>query len=384
MKTVFFSVLFLFFLQVSVGQVRSTEKIDNVMPVRGLAIEAPRVQGVDQFCKFIEEELAPAHFNMLVLRVDWNYAYECHPELRDNNPLTKADIRKIADVCKRHKIKIAPQINLLGHQSWASTTHNLLRVYPEFDEAPHIKTEDYENYPTGNAATYPDGLYCKSYCPLHPDVHKIVFALVDELMDAFEAEWFHAGLDEVFHLGEDRCPRCGGKDKAELFAGEVNKIRDHLALKNRRLMMWADRLIDGKTTGLGPWEASFNNTHRAIDMIHKDVFMCDWHYERADLTSVYFAMKGFDVVTCPWRYPDIAAVQLQNMVDFRKQSTQAMGERFKGIIHTVWSGADQFLRLYYNPETYNLPADATLEQQQRGGDARTLKRVMEEFKILNN
>ena len=26
----------------------------------------------------------------------------------------------------------------------------------------------------------PDGLYCKSYCPLHPEVHDVVFALVDE------------------------------------------------------------------------------------------------------------------------------------------------------------------------------------------------------------
>ena len=64
-----------------------------------------------------------------------------------------------------------------------------------------------------------DGLYCKSYCPLHPDVHEVVFALVDEIMEVFEAKSFHAGMDEVFYIGEDECPRCNGKDKAELFAG---------------------------------------------------------------------------------------------------------------------------------------------------------------------
>jgi hypothetical protein len=31
-----------------------------------------------------------------------------------------------------------------------------------------------------------DGLYCKSYCPLHPDVHKIVFGLIDEICTVFE------------------------------------------------------------------------------------------------------------------------------------------------------------------------------------------------------
>jgi len=373
MKHFILSSLCLCFLQVSFGQA----KIDHALPVRGLAIAAPSVQGVDLFCKFIAEELAPAHFNLLILRVDWNYAYESHPELRDPNPLSKADVKKIVNVCKKYDIKLAPQVNLLGHQSWAKTTHNLLRVYPEFDETPHIKTEDYTGWPN------PYGLYCKSYCPLHPDVHKVVFALIDELMDAFEAEYFHAGMDEVFYIGSDSCPRCRGRDKAELFAGEVTTIRNHLSLTNRKLMIWGDRLLDGVTTGLGEWEASMNQTYRAIDMIPKDVFICDWHYERADLSCVYFAMKGFTVATCPWRNPEIAALQLKNMVDFRQQTPREMSVHFHGIIQTVWSGADGFLKTYYNPETYNLPPDANRAQRQQGGDARTLKRMMEEFKKLD-
>ncbi|MCL1932329.1 MAG: glycoside hydrolase, partial [Candidatus Azobacteroides sp.] len=59
-------------------------RIESDLPIRGLAIAAPSVNGVDLFLKFIEEELAPAHFNLLILRVDWNYAYETHPELRDD------------------------------------------------------------------------------------------------------------------------------------------------------------------------------------------------------------------------------------------------------------------------------------------------------------
>ena len=109
-----------------------------------------------------------------------------------------------------------------------------------------------EKYEWPNA----DKLYCKSYCPLHPEVHKVVFDVVDEICDAFETNAFHAGMDEVFYLGEDKCPRCGGRDKAELFANEIRLIRDHLAQKNRRFWIWGDRLIDGKTTGLGMWEAS--------------------------------------------------------------------------------------------------------------------------------
>jgi len=206
-----------------------------------------------------------------------------------------------------------------------------------------------ENYIWPNA----DGLYCKSYCPLHPDVHKVVFAIVDEICDVFETDAFHAGMDEVFYIGEAQCPRCSGKDKAELFAGEVRTIRDHLATKGRKLWMWGDRLLDGKTTGMGEWEASMNNTYRAIDMIPKDVVICDWHYDRPDQTPVYFVMKGLSVVTCPWRNPGNAVLQVQDMYKFRSNATPEMKDRYMGMVQTIWSGAGQFLDIYYGIKPEN-------------------------------
>jgi len=53
-----------------------------------------------------------------------------------------------------------------------------------------------------------------------------------------------------------------GAGPSVLFAGEVRTIHDHLAQKGRELWIWGDRLIDGKTTGIGEWEASYNNTYR--------------------------------------------------------------------------------------------------------------------------
>ena len=184
-----------------------------------------------------------------------------------------------------------------------------------------------------------DNLYCKSYCPLHPEVHKMVFDVIDEICDVFETSAFHAGMDEVFYLGDDKCPRCSGRDKAELFADEVRLLDDHLAQKNRQLWIWGDRLIDGQTTGLGIWEASYNNTYRAIDMIPKDVVICDWHYERADKTAVYFAMKGLHVITCPFEGPALAVIQAEDMVNFRKESSEEMQDKFYGMMQTVWSDA---------------------------------------------
>lgn len=315
------------------------------LPTRGFCIGAPRTAEVDEFIKFISEELAPRKVNTLILRVDYNYTFERHPELRDPSPLTKADVKKLVEVCRKNQIRLIPQINLLGHQSWAEKVNKLLEVYPQFDETPHVKMPDKYVWPNA------DGLYCKSYCPLHPDVHAVVFDLVDEICDAFETDAFHAGMDEVFYIGDDNCSRCAGRDKAELFAGEVNLIRNHLADKNRQLWIWGDRLLDGKTGCLGMWEASMNNTHRSIDLISKDVMICDWHYERPDQTAVYFALKGFNVVTCPWRNPEVAVKQAQDMFRYRAASTPEMKDRFQGMLQTVWSGAGQFMDEYYGRKT---------------------------------
>ena len=328
--------------------VYAQQPLDSLLAVRAFCIGAPKPNGVNAFVSFINDELAPRRVNTLILRVDFNYQFKSHPELRDSVALSKADVRKMVKACKKNNIRLIPQINLLGHQSWASTTHNLLRVYPEFDETPHVKMPVKYEWPN------PDGLYCKSYCPLHPGVHKVVFDLVDEITEVFETNAFHAGMDEVFYIGDAKCPRCSGLDKAELFAGEVRKIRDHLARTDKELWIWGDRLLDGKTTGIGIWEASYNYTHRAIDMIPKDVIICDWHYERPDQTAVYFAMKGFRVITCPWRKPQVALAQVDDMVKFRTTATKEMKNRYAGMMQTVWSDAGSFLDGFYgrkvNPE----------------------------------
>jgi len=324
------------------GTVYAQQMIDSLIPVRGFCIGAPKPKDVDAFTKFIVEELAPRHVNTLILRVDYRYEFKSHPELVDSFALSKSDVKEMVKACKKNNIRIIPQINLLGHQSWASHTGKLLAVYPQFDETPGVQMP--EKYEWPNA----DNLYCKSYCPLHPELHKVLFDIIDEICDVFETNAFHAGMDEVFYIGEPGCPRCAGRDKAELFAGEVRLLRDHLAQKDRQLWIWGDRLIDGKTTGLGIWEASYNNTYRAIDMIPKDVVICDWHYERADKTPVYFAMKGLHVITCPWRMPMLAVEQTEDMVNFRKESSAEMQDKFYGMMQTVWSDAASFMDGFYN------------------------------------
>jgi len=341
---------------------------DAALPIRGFAIAAPTPDRVDDFIGFIRHELAPNAINTLVLRVDYRFAFRSHPELQDEDPLSRKDVRKIAKACRRNGIRLIPGVNLLGHQSWETEVGKLLEAYPEFDETPWIELPETYEWPN------PDGLDCKSYCPLHPRVHDVVFDVVDEIVEAFGADAFHAGMDEVFYIGMARCPRCGGRDPAELFAAEVTRVRDHLAAKKIELWIWGDRLIDGKVTGIGEWEASMNLTARAIDLIPKDVVINDWHYERADPTAPYFAAKGFTVVTCPWKLGTVAVSQIGDMVRFRRNSTPEMRRRFAGVMQTIWSDTGDFLDRYYGR--------AAVESRGGGDPIECTKTVLAEFRKL--
>src|ERR1700730_627674 len=208
------------------------QKLAIQLPVRGLCIAAPTAQNLDSFIVFMNHELRPRHVNTLILRIDYHYQFKLHPELTDTLALSLVDVKKIVQAARQDGIRLIPQVNLLGHQSWANHTGKLLSVYQQFDETPWITMPAQYSWPNA------DSLYCKSYCPLHPEVHKIVFDIMDEICEAFESTAFHAGMDEVFIIGDSKCPRCGGKSKAELFAGEVRVLRNHLAEKRRELWIW--------------------------------------------------------------------------------------------------------------------------------------------------
>ena len=329
---------------ISISLLSFGQPLDSLLQVRGFCIAAPSPDDLDRFTGFMVNDLAKNGINTLVLRVDFRYEYESYPKLRGDDPLTKAQVKSLVQTAKENNIRLIPQINMLGHQSWHSSLTNLLKAYPEFDETPHVQLP--EKYEWPNA----DGLYCKSYCPLHPQVHEVVFALVDEIMAVFEADAFHAGMDEVFYIGDDKCPRCAGKDKAELFAGEVKKIRDHLHEQDQELWIWGDRLLDGEVTGLGMWEASENDTHQAIDIIPKDVVICDWHYDQPEPTAAYFAMKGFNIISCPWNKSEVATKQIDLMLAFKQGSNDKIKDRYMGVMQTIWTSATNFMDLYYGEE----------------------------------
>lgn len=314
---------------------------------------------IDVAKRLIVEGLVPLGFNALILEVDYGFQFQSHPEL-ESRGLNKAQARELADLCRQHNIRLIPLMNCLGHQSWGPKPGTLLRQYPQFDETPSIPFDDKK-------------IYCREWCPSHPDVNKIACELIDELIDAFHADAFHVGMDEVFLIGDKNCPRCQGKDVGELFAKSVNELHDHLTKeKGVEMLMWSDRFLDSKATGYGNWEASATGSHTAIDRVPRDIILCDWHYElpatyqrmgqAKPFPSVqYFQEKGFRVLPAPWRNPESAT-------SFLQVAQQDATDKMLGVLFTGWdTSLDGLLAgLKSEPKPFTLGAKPNRDKTTRG------------------
>jgi len=313
--------------------------------IKGIVLSAPLTKDVDDVVEFIDKYLAPNGCNLVVLQIRYRYKFKQHPECQGYDPLSYEDVKKLVHVCKKNNIRLVPKMNLIGHQSGLHNTptdgilhghseaipdfrDGLLRAYPELDEMPDEKGV----------------FYSRSLCLTNPLVKLIVFDLIDELLDVFEADAMHIGCDEVFHIGI--CPECRKRSKAKLLADWINTLNEHLKEKNAQLMMWGDRFLNANETGYGSYEASDNNTEDALNMVAKDIVICDWHYEKQEVyPSVdVFAKSGHDMFVCPMRVK-------QNAINFIEYAKEHDKGHVKGILMTTWFSSGELARhILYNEE----------------------------------
>ena len=269
----------------------------------------------------IEElpKFATLEVNALILEINYCFEFQSHPELRSSQFVTGARARQLAQEARDHGIRLIPQFNCLGHQSWSKTTLPLLVQYPQFDETP---------------GQYPENkdIYCRSWCPQNPEVNPVVFALIDEIIDVFAADAFHVGMDEVFLIASEHCARCRGGDPAKLFAKAINDLHQHLVGERQvEMLLWGDRLLDAASLGYSEWEAAKNGTQSAVDLIPEDIIICDWHYgKQTNYASVPFLLqKGFRVWPAGWQPVDATKA-------FSTFALKEKNPRMLGYLCTTW------------------------------------------------
>ncbi|MBQ9744579.1 MAG: family 20 glycosylhydrolase [Clostridia bacterium] len=309
---------------------------------RGIVLTSPLSEEIDDVIKFIDEYLAPRGFNMIVMQVRYRYQFSSHPEVWGYDPLSAENVKKLLEVCRKNNIKLVPKMNLIGHQSGFHNEptdgilhgHNtvssdicdgLLRAYPDFDEQRGLK----------------EILYSRSICLSSREAKAVVCELIDELMDVFEADMIHIGCDEVFNAG--LCPECSKKSRSELISSWINSINEHVKRSGGTTLIWGDRLLSTKDTGYNRWEASDDGSDIAIDMLSKDIIICDWHYDKYEKYESIdiFAKAGFRIMISPWR-------DKANLEAFLDYAIKHDIGHINGVLMTTWCGSgDLAKRLLY-------------------------------------
>ena len=266
------------------------------------------------------QRLAAAGVNVVVIEVNYSFEFQAHPELRNRHFIRRATAQELAAAARRCGIRVSPEFNCLGHQSFSGRIAPLLKVHPDYNETPSQSLTN-------------KSIYCLEWCPQAPGLNEIVFSLIDEMAEAFGADAVHVGMDEVYLLGSDDCPRCQGKNPAGLFAAQVNELHQHIVgEKNWQMLMWADRVIGPKLQGYSKYDSAHNDLSAAMDLIPRDIVLCDWHYEwRKNYPSVpYLTGKGFRVWPAGFM-PIKAALAFS---DYSQQQTNTL---ILGWLATTWN-----------------------------------------------
>lgn len=307
----------------------SAREVAASFPVRALQLGVPNSDNIDAFEAFITKMIAPYGVTHIMLCLDYSFDYHSHPEIVERPCTTYEIAARVSKICKRFAITVVPVINVLAHQTTIYQGHRplgMLRAYPEMEEFHHEELHS-----------------TKCVCSRHPLLRPIAYDMVRELMEAFDTKVIHTGFDEVWDIG--KCPRCKGVPVEILFSQLVNDINRFVNSLGGTMWMWGDQLVDGRLVpSMNPgYETCLSDLHKAIDLVDKNVVICDWHYYTepyGQLAPSYWAMHDFRFLECAFN-------SLEGIDQLLYATRVVRSERTLGVVLCSWCKLDRFMEEVY-------------------------------------
>ncbi len=221
----------------------------------------------DMFLDFLRRTMLRTKMNMAVLIIHQAMLYETHPEVAGPAAWSPEDVKRVFDTLRSWGVEPVPHMNSLGHMNWLCIPHKEL-------------AEDGDVH---------------QICTSHPDAEGIVTDIYQEIIDLVQPKYFHVGLDEIRwkteSLPEDqRCPRCAGKSKQDIFVDWVTMLHDLIAGQDIQMMMWGDMILPGHNGG-PPY-----NLAETVDRLPKDVAVANWSTRLTPESHKWLLDRGFQGV----------------------------------------------------------------------------------------
>ncbi|MEA3401950.1 MAG: family 20 glycosylhydrolase, partial [Armatimonadota bacterium] len=203
----------------------------------------------DFFIDYLRRVVVAHKLNMCVLIIHQAMQYDSHPIVAGPAAWPKSEVKRVFDALRSWGVEPVPLMNSLGHANWLTIPYRDLELAEDGD--------------------------VHQLCTSHPRAEEILTEIYQEIIDLVEPAYFHVGLDEIrwkTHTlpEEQRCPRCAGKSKQDIFAEWVQMLHDFLAEQDIEMMMWGDMILPGHNGG-PPY-----NLAETVGRLPKDVIICNW------------------------------------------------------------------------------------------------------------
>lgn len=262
----------------------------------------------DDEAKRMADLASKSGFNTLIFELGDAVQFSSFPGHFFANALPKDNLLQFVQYARDLGLYVVPEINLLTHQQ---------KLFGK---------------------SRPDLMFNSlTYDPRKPEIYKIVFAYLTEIISLIHPSAILIGHDEVARYnGFFRKKWLNVNEKmlpADLFLHDVNQLHKYLNQKNIQTWMWGDMLIspyeypDMPLSGLNGTPQGYGRELRK--KLSKDIVICDWHYfgEQAKFPTLdAFKEEGFRVLGATWK-------DTKTIHNF---SRYAATHRADGMIATTW------------------------------------------------
>ncbi|MBI9094011.1 MAG: family 20 glycosylhydrolase [Sphaerochaeta sp.] len=202
--------------------------------------------------KQLIDRLSYYKINQLQLYIEHTFAFKHQSEVwSKTDPITAEEILEIDRYCTLRGIELVPCIATFGHlyDTLSSNSFKHLSEVDIIDKAPFTWYERMK----GHILNVSD-----------PRSFEFVKIMLDEFLPLFSSDKINICCDETFDLGKGKSKSPNGENNyIELYMGFVNKIVNYLELKEKKVMIWGDIILNHPT---------------CIPQIPNNITCLNWYY----------------------------------------------------------------------------------------------------------
>jgi hypothetical protein len=262
----------------------------------------------------IVDEIASTKYNQFQLYVEHAFEFRTDPALAHGDALTSADLLRIQERCKDHRIDFVPSLQSFGHLG-AILSLPAYRHLAEIELTKPYAEHSWRQRMSGATLNVRSEEALAFLRQLHGD-----------FLPHFDSRLFNVCADETYDLGNGKNKALAEKiGKGVLYLEHINRLNEWCRAEGRTMMFWGDIV---------------KQHPKLIPAIPKDAILLNWGYSATtDFESTkLFKDAGLKFYVCPGTSGWLRLLADVNNADLNIRRYAATGKKYGalGLLNTDW------------------------------------------------